>query len=160
MQGVITPTPPPPPPPQFFDRHIYNIKHCHQCEIQQKQFQLPQSVSHPYNKVIWLRDWPWERGSYGNNTQVIFCPVQGRHESAALNKSQGCCCRNSRPTIINPDHNMTEQLCIKRIWQNMFKISPNRVALSTCLHCDITHLSLTTGVVALHIPSWRVWEHE
>ena len=26
----------------------------------------------------------------------------------------------------------------------------------TCLHYDVTHLSLTTGVVALHTPSWRV----
>ena len=73
------------------------------------------------------------------------------------NKSRGCCCRNSRPTVINPDYNMTKQLCIKRIYDKTRpKSLPNRVTLTTCLYCDITHLSIMMGVVALHIPSWRV----
>ena len=38
------------------------------------------------------------------------------------------------------------------------KSPPNRALSPTCLHCDITHLSLMTGIVALHIPSWRVRE--
>ena len=40
------------------------------------------------------------------------------------------------------------------IWQTSpaSPLSPS----PTCRHCDVTHLSLTTGVVALHIPSWRV----
>ena len=39
---------------------------------------------------------------------MICCPAPGRPSSCALgtfspdNKSWGCCCRNSRPTVINP----------------------------------------------------------
>ena len=40
------------------------------------------------------------------------------------------------------------------------KSPPNRATSPTCLHCDVTHLSLTTGVVALHIPSRRVGVRE
>ena len=87
----------------------------------------------------------------------------GRPESAAQgtslpdNKSQGCCCRNSRPTVINPDYNMTKQRCMKSIYDKIHPKSPPNLATSpTCLHCDVTHFSLTTGVVALHIPSWRI----
>ena len=101
-------------------------------------------------------------GSYGNHTRVICCPAPGLPESAARgtsppdNKSRGCCCHNSRPTVINPDYNMTKQLCINRIYDKIrSKLPPNRATSPTCLHCDITHLSLTTGVAALHIPSWR-----
>ena len=51
--------------------------------------------------------------------------------------------------MIYPDYNMTKQHCIKRILGKIcFKIERRR------LHCDVTHLFLTTGVVALHIPSW------
>ena len=65
--------------------------------------------------------------------------------------------RNSRPTVINPDYNMTKQRCMKRIYEKIHPKSPPNLATSpTCLHCDVTHLSLTTGVVALHIPSWRI----
>ena len=110
-----------------------------------------------------LRDWSRSGGSYGNNTRVICCPAPGRPESAARgtsppdNKSRGCCCRNSRPTVINPDYNMTKQRCMKRIYDKIRPKSPPNLATSpTCLHCDVTHLSLTTGVVALHIPSWRI----
>ena len=110
-----------------------------------------------------LRDWSRSGGSYGNNTRVICCPAPGRPESAARgtsppdNKSRGCCCRNSRPTVINPDYNMTKQRCMKRIYDKIHPKSPPNLATSpTCLHCDVTHLSLTTGVVALHIPSWRI----
>ena len=105
-----------------------------------------------------LRDWSRSGGSYGNNTRVICCPAPGRPESAARgtsppdNKSRGCCCRNSLPTVINPDYNMTKQRYITRIHDKIHsKSPPNRVTLPTCLHCDVTHLSLTTGVVALHI---------
>ena len=111
----------------------------------------------------YLRDWSRSGGSYGNNTRVICCPAPGRPESAARgtsppdNKSRGCCCRNSRPTVINPDYNMTKQRCMKRIYDKIRpKSPPNRATSPTCLHCDVTHLSLTTGVVALHIPSWRI----
>ena len=113
--------------------------------------------------VCYLRDWSRSVGSYGNNTRVICCPAPGRPESAARgtsppdNKSWGCCCRNSQPTVINPDYNMTKQRCMKRIYDKIHPKSPPNLATSpTCLHCDVTHLSLTTGVVALHIPSWRI----
>ena len=50
---------------------------------------------------------------------------------------------------------------MKRIYDKIRpKLSPNRMTSPTCLHCDVTHLSLTTGVVALHIPSWRVGVRE
>ena len=70
--------------------------------------------------------------------------------------SRGCCCRNSRPTVINPDYNMTKQRYITHIYDKIRSNSPpNRATSSTCLHYDVTHLSLTTRIVALHIPSWR-----
>ena len=84
-----------------------------------------------------LRDWSRLGGSYGNNTRVICCPAPGRLESAA--------------------YNMTKQRCMKRIYDKIHpKSTPNLATSPTCLHCDATHLSLTTGVVALHIPSWRI----
>ena len=59
--------------------------------------------------------------------------------------------------VINPDYNMTKQWCMKHIYDKIRpKSPPNRATLPICLHCDVTHLSLTTGVVALHIPSWRI----
>ena len=77
------------------------------------------------------------------------------------NISRGCCCRNSRPTVINPDYNMTKQRYITRIVDKIrSKSPPNRATSPTCLHCDVMHLSLTTGVVALHIPSWRAGVRE
>ena len=125
----------------------YNINHSNVCCMQDFR----------------LRDWSRSGGSYGNNPRVICCPAPGRPESAARgtsppnNKSRGCCCRNSRPTVINPDYNMTKQRCMKRIYDKIHPKSPPNLATSpTCLHCDVTHLSLTTGVVALHIPSWRI----
>ena len=60
--------------------------------------------------ICCLRDWSRSGGSYGNNTREISCPAPGRPERAARgtsspdNKSRGCCCRNSRPTVINPDY--------------------------------------------------------
>ena len=120
---------------------------------------------HSHGRRLW--DWSRSGGSYGNNTRVICCPAPGRPESAARgtsppdNKSRGCCCRNSRPTVINPDHNMTKQRCMKCIYDKICPKSPtNRATSPTCLHCDVTHLSLTTGVVALHIPSWRIERRE
>ena len=77
------------------------------------------------------------------------------------NKSRGCCWRNSRSTVINPDYNMINQLCMKRLYGKMrSNYLPNRATSPSCLHCDVTHFSLTTGVVALHIPWWRAREHE
>ena len=35
------------------------------------------------------------------------------------NKSFGCCCRNSLPTVINPNHNMTKQRYITRFYDKM-----------------------------------------
>ena len=56
-----------------------------------------------------------------------------------------------------PDYNLTKQRCMKRIYDKIHpKSSPNLATSPTSLHCDVTHLSLTTGVVALHIPSWRI----
>ena len=114
-------------------------------------------VSFPLRLIDCLRDWSRSGRSYGNNTRVICCPVPGRPESAA----RGCCCRNSRPTVINPDYNMTKQRYITRIYDKIrSKSPPNQARSATCLHCDVTHLSLTTGVVALHIPSRRVGVRE
>ena len=77
------------------------------------------------------------------------------------NKSRGFCFRNSWLTMINPDYNMNKQHCIKRIYDKICSKSPlNRATSSTCLHCDVMHLSLTTGVAALHISSWRVGVHK
>ena len=87
--------------------------------------------------------------------------LSGAGTSPPDNKSRWCCCRNSRPTVINPDYNMTKQRYITRITtKKRSKSPPNRATSPTCLHCDVTHLSLTTGVVALHIPSRRVGVRE
>ena len=140
------------------------IQHCFKLPSLFGTKPLPEPMTtrstDPY--MYYLRDWSQSGGSYGNNTQVICCPAPGRPESAARgtsppdNKSQGCC-GNSRPTVINPDYNMTKQRCMKRIYDKIRpKSPPNGATSPTCLHCDVTHLSLTTGVVALHIPSWRI----
>ena len=61
----------------------------------------------------------------------------------------------SRPWSIH--YNMSKQRYITRIYDKIrSKSRPNRATSPTCLHCDVTHLSLTAGVVALHIPSRRV----
>ena len=87
--------------------------------------------------------------------------LSGARTSLPDNKSRGCCCRNSWPTVINPDYNMTKQLCMKHIYGTIHpKSPPNRPPSPSCLHCEVTHLSLTTGIVALHIPSWRVRKHK
>ena len=99
----------------------------------------------------------WVSCSYGpeSTTRGTFPPD---------NQSRVCCCRNSRPTMMHPDYNMTKQLCMKSIYDKIrSKSPPNRALSPTCLHhvhCDVTLLSLTTGIVALHIPSWRVRERE
>ena len=133
---------------------LFEITHC-----------LLYTTLNDYGSMLWLRDWSRSGGSYGNNFRVICCPASGRPKSAARetsppdNKSRGCCCRNSRPTVINPDYNMNKQRDITRIYDKIrSKSPPNRATSPTCLHCDVTHLSLTTGVlttVALHIPSRR-----
>ena len=124
-------------------------------------------TTHILTQQPWLRDWSRSVGSYGNNTRVICYRAPGRPASAVRgtpppdNKSLGCCCCNSWPTMINPDYNMTKQRCIKSIHDKIRSKSPSNKATSpTCLHCDVTHPSLTTGVVALYIPSWRVGVRE
>ena len=47
---------------------------------------------------------------------------RSRDVPASDSNPRGCWYRISRPTVINPDYDMTEQLCVKR--QNTFKISP------------------------------------
>ena len=92
-----------------------------------------------YSNHCCLRDWSRSAGSYGNNTRVICCPAPGRPESAARgtsppDKSRGCCCRNSRPTVINPDYNMTKQRCMKvnttKYVQNHHQIERRRLLAS------------------------------
>ena len=81
--------------------------------------------------------------------------------SAGAGQQIGCCCCNSLPTVINPDYNMTKQRYITRIYDKIRpKSPPNRATSPTCRHCDVTHLSLTRGVVALHISSQRVGVRE
>ena len=59
------------------------------------------------------------------------------------------------------NYNMTKQLCIKCIYDKIrSKSPPHRAPSPSCLHCDVMHLSLTTGFVAWHIPSWRVWPRD
>ena len=82
--------------------------------------------------------------------------LRSRDVPAPDNKSLGCCCRNFLRTVINPDYNMTKQRYITRIYDKIRSKSPNRATSPTCIHCDVTHLSLTTGVVALYIPLRRV----
>ena len=87
--------------------------------------------------------------------------LSGARMSPPDNKSRGGRCRKSQPTVINPNYNMTKQLCIKCIYDKIRSISsPKRATLPICLYCDVTHLSLTTRVVALHIPLWRVGVRE
>ena len=116
---------------------------------------------------LYLKDWWRSGGSYSNSTWVICCLVPGRPESAAQGKSPldnkllRCCWRNSQPTVINPNYNITKQLCMKHISDKICsKAAPNRAPSPTCLSFDITHTCLTTGIVALYIPSWRVRERE
>ena len=109
---------------------------------------------------------PRAGASYGNNTRMICCLVQRRPESAAGgmslpdDKSQRCFCNNSLPTVINPVYTMTKQLCIKRIYDKNVQIatkSSDVAYLPPLLHHN---LSSTTGVVGLHISSWRVGVRE
>ena len=108
----------------------------------------------PWEKVLRLKDWSRSGGSYGNNTLVICCPagtsleLRSRDVLAPDNKSRGCCCRNSLPTVYNPNYNMTKQRCMKRIYDKIHPKPPTNLATSpTCLHCDVTHLSFTHPVV-------------
>ena len=97
------------------------------------------------------------KGLQNRVQEAVLCTIwRSRDVPAPDNKSLGCCCRNSLPTVINPDYNMTKQRYITRIYDKIrSKSRPNRATSPTCLHCDVTHLSLTAGVVALHIPSRR-----
>ena len=86
-----------------------------------------------YRHPIYIRDWSRSRGSFGNNTQVICCPAPGCPESTALatsppnNKARGCCCHNYRPTVINPDYNMTKQFYIKCFYDKIRSKSPKKI---------------------------------
>ena len=69
---------------------------------------------------------------------------------------------SGRPSaVINPDYSMTKQHYITCIYDKIHSKSPlNRATSPICLHCDVTHHSLTTGVVTLHIPSRRLGVRE
>ena len=68
----------------------------------------------------------------------------------------GCCWCNSWITAINPNYNITKQLFIKCIYDNISSKSVwNRTMLPACPHFGVTHLSLMKGVIALHILSWN-----
>ena len=116
------------------------LKHFHRYNFVNHQIDEIILYVRPANWSPWyLRDWSRSGGSYGNNTRVI-------------------CWR--QPNVINPDDNMTKQRCMKRIYDKIRpKSPPNRATSPTCLHYDVTQLSLTTGV-ALHIPWWRIEERE
>ena len=95
-----------------------------------------------------------------NSLLTVINPLNWERSSmdvpAPDNKLQGCCCRNSRPSVTNLDYNRTNQLYIYRIYDKIrSKSPPNRATLPTCLHFDVTHHPLTTGIAALHIPSGR-----
>ena len=95
--------------------------------------------------IALMRDWTRLVGSYGNNTRVICWPAQGRPEIATCqkNKSRGCCCRNSRPTVFIPYRNMIKQ----RINVFTTKILSN-------LH-QIERRRLLASIVASRISPWR-----
>ena len=99
----------------------------------------------------------FQTGQYkkqSSSTLVSHIPYGGlwcssRDVPAPDKKSFGWCCCNPRPTVIDPDYNMIKQRCIKRIYDKIrSKSPPNRATSPSCLHCDVTHPSLTTGVVA------------
>ena len=77
---------------------------------------------------VCLRDWSGLEGSYCNNTGVICCSVEGR-----------------------PNKNSALKCIYHKIRSNF---PPNRAKPPSCLHCDVTHLSLSTWNVALRIPSY------
>ena len=111
--------------------------------------------------------WPVMReqrpGSNAWCVGVMKCPNSGGNILALLlgwwieGGWGGFCCRDPLPSAINPNYNIAKQLCVKCIHDKIrSKSPPNRATSLTCLHCDVTHISLTTGIVALDIPSWRV----
>ena len=112
----------------------------------------------------YLRDWSRSGGSYGNNTRVICCPAPGRPESAARGTSRRRTTNHEGVVAVTPDRPWSIPIItwLNNVILHVFttkkrsKSPPNRATSPTCLHCDVTHLSLTTGVVALHIPSRRV----
>ena len=91
-------------------------------------------------------------GSYG-----ISCPAQGRHGSPARgtspdNKWRGFYCHISQPIVINPDYNVTIELCIKRMYCKICSNSPSNPEVTpTCLHCEVTCFPLLIRVVALQM---------
>ena len=100
----------------------------------------------------------WTLIHAGNKGLItVWRELRQQHPSDLLSGAGTSRERNSLQTVINPDYNMTKQRCMKRIYDKIrAKSPPNRATSPTCLHCDVTHLSVTTGVVALRIPSWRI----
>ena len=105
----------------FLFSSYFSLLHCSMLGIKIRfMLSVPvmlyeiQCYTGSYHDGIGVRDWSRSVGSYGNNTLVMCCPAPRRPESSARrtslpdNKSRGCCCRNSRPTVINPDYNMTK----------------------------------------------------
>ena len=121
---------------------------------------------HPANeRWCYLRDWSRSGGSYGNNTRVICCPAPGRPESAArtTNHEGVVAVTPDRPwsiPIITWLNNVILHAFMTKYDKIRSKSLPNWATSPACLHCDVMHLSLTTGVVALHIPSWRAGVRE
>ena len=127
------------------------------------------------------RDWSRLGASYANNMRVIYCPAQKYSQSAARgpleNTLRGCCCGNALSGrlhwtmnnigVVAVTHSQQWSLPIIAstnnsyqiyIWLNTFKTSINRATLPSCLNFAVTHLSLTMGVVVLHITS--LWPRE
>ena len=100
------------------------------------------------------------KGRHPGANRVCVSETCALEASTPDKKSRGCYRRNSRPTMINPDNNMTKQPCIKHLWirQKAFKISTKSsdvaflptftVTSPSCLH--LLYLSLVTAVAAFY----------
>ena len=110
-----------------------------------------------------LRDWSRSVGSYGNNTLVICCPAPGRPKSAARVTSPPDNKSVEGVVAVTPDrlwsvpiitwlNNIGLNIFTTKYVQNHHQIERRRLLASIVT----SRISLTTGVVALYIPSWRV----
>ena len=92
-----------------------------------------------------LRDWSRSGGSYGNNTRVICCPagtsleLRSRDVPAPDNKSLGCCCRNSLPTVVNPDYKITTKITTKSSDVAYLPLLWRHASLLNDGSCSFTH---------------------
>ena len=101
------------------------------------------------NRPTWLRDW----------SRSWFVVRRGRPSSCALGTSRRRTTNHSGVVALTPDRPWSIPIItwLNNVYYKIHPKSPPNLAMSpTCLHCDVTHLSLTPGVVALHIPSWRI----